>query len=159
MITPKTKQRLAQLCHLSYYLDPAGLSVMYKYFVRSRLEYGHLLYFGAARGYLNLLDVLQCWAASVCHSNFPSLECRRHAAAIGLLCRLLDGEGHGDLQSLLPSFITSVSRRSFALITCQILLKHLDCKIPSHSRVWTAIAEVGVVRFRHCGTIYLLIYY
>ena len=46
-----------------------------------------------------------------------------------------------------------------ALIICQILLKHLDCKIPSHSRVWTAIAEVGVVQFHHCGTICLLIYY
>ena len=153
MITSKTKQRLAQSCRLSFYLDPAGLSVMCKSFVRSRLEYGHLLYFGAARGYLNHLDALQCQAASVCHS---SLECRRHAAAIGLLCQLLDGEGHGDLQSLLPPFITSVSRRSSHLSN---LLKHLDCKIPSHSRVWSAIAEVGVVRFRHCGTIYLLIYY
>ena len=45
------------------------------------------------------------------------------------------------------------------LIICQILLKHLDSKIPSHSRLWTAIAKVGVVRFRHCGTVYLLIYY
>ena len=30
------------------------------------------------------------------------------------------------------------------LIICQILLKHLDCKIPSHLRVWTAIVEVGM---------------
>ena len=42
--------------------------------------------FDAARGYLNRLDALQCRAASVCHRNFPSLECRRYAAAIGLLC-------------------------------------------------------------------------
>ena len=62
---------------------------MYKSFVRPRLEYGHLLYFGATRGYLNRLDrldALQCRAASVCHNNFPSLECHRHVAAIGLLC-------------------------------------------------------------------------
>ena len=97
MIISKTKQRLAQLCHLSSYLDSASLSVMYKSFVHSHLKCGHLLYFGAARRFLNRLDALQCWGASVCHSNFPSLECRRHAAAIGLLCRLLDGEGRGYL--------------------------------------------------------------
>ena len=72
MIISKTKQRLAQLCHLSSYLDSVGLSIMYKSFARSCLEYGHLLYFGAARGYLKRLDALQCRAASVCHSTFPS---------------------------------------------------------------------------------------
>ena len=111
VIVSKTKQRLAQLCRLFSYLDSDGLSIMHKYFVRSYLEYGHL-YFGTARGYLKHLDALQCWAASVCQSTFPSLESRRHATAIGLLCRLLDGEGRGDLQSLLPPFITSVPRRS-----------------------------------------------
>jgi len=84
---------------------------MYKSFVCSCLEYGHLLYFGATRGYLKRLDALQCRAASVCHSNFPSLGvlsiCRCNC--IGLL---LDGNSHGDLQSLLPPFITSVPRRS-----------------------------------------------
>ena len=138
MITSKTKQRLAQLCRLSSYLDSAGLSAMYKSFVCSCLEYGHLLYFGAARGYLNHLDTLQCRTASVCHSNFPSLERRRHATAIDLLCRLLDGEGRGNLQSLLPPFITSVSRRSSHLnnlpdpaqafrLQNTITFKSLDC--------------------------------
>ena len=41
------KQGLAQLCRLSSYLDPIGLSIMYKSFVHSCLEYGHLLYFSA----------------------------------------------------------------------------------------------------------------
>ena len=115
MIISRTKQRLAQLCRLSSYLDSVGLSIMYKSFVCSCLEYGHLLYFGAARGYLKRLDALQCRAASICHSTFPSLESRRHAAAIGLLCRLLDGEGRGDLQSFIPHFVTSVPRRSSRL--------------------------------------------
>ena len=115
MIISKTKQRLAQLCRLSSYLDSVGLSIMYKSFVRSCLEYGHLLYFGAARGYLKRLDALQCRAASVCHSTFPSLESCRHAAAIGFLSRLLDGEGRGDLQSFLPHFVTFIPRRSSRL--------------------------------------------
>ena len=54
-------------------------------------------------------------AASVCHSTFPSLESCRHATAIGLLCQLLDGEGRGDLQSLLPPLITYVPKRSSRL--------------------------------------------
>ena len=68
--------------------------------------------FGAARGYLKRLDALQCRAASVCHSTFSSLESRRHAAAIGFLCQLLDGKGRGDFQSFLPHFVTSIPRRS-----------------------------------------------
>ena len=115
MIISKTKQRLTQLCHLSSYLDSVGLSIMYKSFVHSCLEYGHLLYFGAARGYLKCLDALQCRAASVCHSPFPSLESHWHATAIGFLCQLLDGEDRGDLQSFFPHFFTSIPRRSSCL--------------------------------------------
>jgi len=49
MIVSKTKPGLALLCHLSAYLELAGLSKMYEYFIQSCLEYGHLLYFGAAK--------------------------------------------------------------------------------------------------------------
>ena len=48
------------LCHLSAYLEvPVGLSTMYKSFIRSCLEYGHLFYFGAAKNHLDRLDALQ----------------------------------------------------------------------------------------------------
>ena len=109
MIVSKAKQRLAHLCRLSSYLDPVGLSIMYKSFVCSCLEYGHLLYFGAARSHLERLDTLQHRAAGICHDTFPSLESRQHAAAVGLVCRLLDGGGRSNLQSFLP---TAVTRRS-----------------------------------------------
>ena len=65
--------------------------------IQSCLEYGHLLYFGAARNHLEHLDTLQCRAVGICHCTFPSLESRRHATAIDLMCRLLDGEGCGGL--------------------------------------------------------------
>ena len=32
----------------------------------------------------------------------PTLESRRKAAALGLVCKLLDGEGRGELQNLKP---------------------------------------------------------
>ena len=132
---------------------------MYKSFVRSCLEYGHLLYFGAAKGYLKRLDALQCRAASICHSTFPSLKSRRHATAIGLLCRLLDGEGRGDLQSFVPHFVTSLLGDPHASIICQILPKRLDCKILLLSGLWTVTVEVGMVQFRQYGTLCLIIYY
>ena len=88
---------------------------MFKSFVWSCLEYGHLLYFGAAKSHLDHLDTLQHRAAGICHCTFPSLESRRHAAAIGLTCCLLDGKGRGDLQSFTPQFATTATRRSSRL--------------------------------------------
>jgi len=108
MIVSRAKQQMSQLCCLSSFLDPVGLSVMYKSFIRSCLEYGHLLYFGAAKSHLERLDALQRRAAGICHDTFPSLESHRCAAGIGLTCRLLDGEGRGNLQSLRPHFVTNV---------------------------------------------------
>ena len=142
MIFSKTKQRLAQLSRLSSYLDSVGLSIMYKSFVRSCLEYGHLLYFGAVRGYLKHLDALQCQAASVCHSTSPSLESRQRAAAIGFLCRLLDVVIYSHFSlTLLQLFLED----PLALIICQILPQHLHCKTLSHSGVWIVTAEVSMV--------------
>ena len=88
--------------------------LVYKSFIRSCLEYGHLLYFSAARSHLERLDALQRRAAGICHDTFP-LESRRYAAVVGLTCRLLDGEGRGDLQSFCPSFVTNTARRSSRL--------------------------------------------
>ena len=112
MIVSKAKLWLAQLYP---YLDFPGLSIMYKSFIRSCLEYGHLFYFSAARSHLEHLNALQCRAAGICYDTFPSLESRQYAAAVGLTCRLLDGKGRGSLQSFCPHFITSFIRRSFCL--------------------------------------------
>ena len=69
----------------------------HKSFVQSCLESGHL--------YLMLLkftwDALQHRASSICHCTFPSLESHWHAAVVDPTCRLLDGEGRGDLHSFL----------------------------------------------------------
>lgn len=76
---------MSQLCRLSPFLDPAGLSIMYKSFIRSCLEYGHLLYFSAARSHLECPDALQRQAAGICHDTFPSLESHQYAAGVGSL--------------------------------------------------------------------------
>ena len=109
MIVSRAKQRMSQLCCLSSFLDPAGLSVMYKSFICSCLEYGHL-YFGVAKSHLECLDALQRQAAGIYHDTFPSLKSRRCA---GLTCRLLDSEGCGNLQSFCPYFVTNVTKSSW----------------------------------------------
>jgi len=78
-------------------LDVGGLSLMYKAFIRSCLEYGHLLYYGAANTHLCGLDSLQHRAEGICSTTFSSLSSYRQAAAFGLICKLLDGEGCGNL--------------------------------------------------------------
>jgi len=69
------------------------------------LDYSHLFYYGAANTHLYHLDPPQCCAESNCSTTFPSLFSHRKAAAIGLICRFLDGEGHGNLQFFCPYFV------------------------------------------------------
>ena len=61
---------MSQLCCLSSFLDPAGLSVIHKSFICSCLEYGHLLYFGAAKSRLEHLDALQRRPAGIVMTPF-----------------------------------------------------------------------------------------
>jgi len=50
-------------------------------------------YSGAAPSHLHLLDTLQTRVEHMNDSKFPSLCDRRNAAIMGLVCRLLAGEG------------------------------------------------------------------
>ena len=45
-------------------------------------------------------------------STFPSLYNRRSAAILGLVCRLLAGEGRDNLSTFYPKFVTTITRRS-----------------------------------------------
>jgi len=54
-------------------------------------EYGSVLMMGASATQLSKLDYMQYLAEQLCSTQFIPLERRRHAAAIGLLCKLLDG--------------------------------------------------------------------
>ena len=52
---------------------------------------------------------------SMCGSTFSSLIDRRHASILGFICRLLDGEGRGNLQTFCPTFKTASNRLSHRL--------------------------------------------
>ena len=74
---------------------------------------------GASTTQLGRLDTVQNAATSLCRTSFVSLQCRRHAAAVGLLLKLLDCHCRGLLQTFCPNFSTSnfTLRRSSRLAT------------------------------------------
>ena len=48
-------------------------------------------------------------------ATFSSLIDQRHASILGFTCRLLDGEGRGNLQTFCPTFKTTSNRLSHRL--------------------------------------------
>ena len=87
---------------------------MYKSSVHSCLEYGHLLYFGTARIYLEHLDALHCQADSVCQASFLSWN---HDGTLQQLVACVHywmggSWTRGDLQLFLLHLATTVTRFS-----------------------------------------------
>ena len=103
------RQRLGCLRRVSEYLGPEGLILAYRAFVRPVAEYGSVLMMGASATQLSKLDHMQHLAEQLCSTQFIPLERRRHAAAIGLLCKLLDGTCREYLQRFCPPFMSSIS--------------------------------------------------
>jgi len=82
------------------------------------LEYGSILYSSAAFSHLNRLNSLQRRVENMCGFFIPTLVCRRDASILGFTCRLLNGEGQGNLQSFCPSFQTEILRSCRRLHGC-----------------------------------------
>ena len=110
----RCRQRLGCLRRVSEYLGTEGLSLAYRAFVCPVAEYGGILLLGASATQLAKLDCMQQFAEQLCSSSFVPLSRRRHAAALGLLCKLLDGTCREHLHMFCPAFLSSVSlpRRS-----------------------------------------------
>ena len=79
------------------------------------LEYGSVLYSGAASTHLNRLDSFQARVENMCGFTFLSLTNRHNASILGPTCRLLAGEGHSNLQSFCPKFKFTSLRTSHRL--------------------------------------------
>ena len=65
---------------------------MYRSWIRPTLEYGNILYYGAAPSHVRRLDNLQTRIEHTCCSTFESLLHCHHAAIIGSVCCLLARE-------------------------------------------------------------------
>jgi len=81
-----------------------SIATLYKSWIRPVLEYGCIVYSGAAPTHLNRLDQFQTRVEKMCGFSFQSLTDRRNASILGFTCRLLAGEGRGNLQSFCPNF-------------------------------------------------------
>ena len=83
-------------------LDSSNLKMMYVMFVRSILEYGNLVYMGAAQSHLDKLDRVQESAMRLCGFTIETLKSRREAASISLAFDLLDDDAYGELRNYNP---------------------------------------------------------
>ena len=124
-VAKEARKRLGAIRRIAHMLDDRAKMMAYKAFVRSKIEYGNLIYWGAAEGYLEKLDRVQSSAVSMLADSsaffIPSLESRRQAAAVGLTCKLLDGQGRGALSEVQPVFAppTTKSTRSSDRLAAQ----------------------------------------
>ena len=123
-VAQEARKRLGAIKRIQYYLDDIGILKAYKAFVRSRIEYGNLVYWGACESHLKKFDAIQESAKSMLQNKnlfLPSLETRRKAAAVGLCCKLMDGDARGELQNLKPHLIPNGqegNRRSRRINKC-----------------------------------------
>ena len=68
-----------------------------------------ILLLGASATQLFKLDHMQHFIEQLCSSSFVPLQRCHHAAAIGLLCKLLDGTCREHLQRFCLAFLSSMS--------------------------------------------------
>ena len=61
------------------------------------LEYGSILYSSAALSHVSRFDSLLSRIENMCGFTFPYLTDRHNASILGFTCRLLVGEGRGNL--------------------------------------------------------------
>jgi hypothetical protein len=106
-VAGEARKRLGAIRRVAHLLDNQSIMMAYKAFVRSKIEYGNLVYWGASNTNLGKLDKVQQSAISLLDDPEPSLlpcplERRREAAAVGLLVKVLDGEGRGQVNELRP---------------------------------------------------------
>lgn len=86
----RVRSALGFLYRLRYIITPHDMGIIYKYSVRSKMEFGLLSYKGAAKTHLAKLDGVQHRAEVLSNKSFQSLEARRTAACFDLLCKILD---------------------------------------------------------------------
>ena len=118
------KQRLNQLYCCRSLLTSWDLCLIYKCWIRPTLEYGSILYSGAALGHLQRLDNLKTRIERTCCSTFPPLLHRCNAAIIGLVCCLLAEEGRWNLHCFCPLFHGTDDTTSPCLEPCKSFVFH-----------------------------------
>ena len=105
MLVSKAKQRLGALRNLKPILSSDNMKTMYMGFVRSILEYGNVLYMGAADAHLDKLEAVQRSAMKLGGFAVEPLSVRREAAAAALCLKLLDQACSPGLNKFAPKLV------------------------------------------------------
>ena len=96
------RRRLGAIRRVAHLLDNQGIMMAYKAFVRSKIEYGNLVYWGAANTNLGMLDKVQQGAISLRDDPEPSppsclvhwsTEESRRLLVYWLKCLMVKGAG------------------------------------------------------------------
>jgi len=104
-MTGRGRRALGYLNRLGRLVTPYDIAQVYRYFVRSKMEYGNASYIGAAKSHLARLDAVQGRAERLSGGIlFQPLAGRRDAACFGLLCKILDGQCVRALLDMCPGF-------------------------------------------------------
>ena len=98
------RRALGFLNRLGNLVVSSGLATIYKYFIRSKMEYGNASYSVAAQSHLERLDAVQDRATKLTGVPFQSLTGRRDAACFGLVCKILDQNCVKPLLEMCPDF-------------------------------------------------------
>jgi hypothetical protein len=128
------RRRLGMLKRIKRYLSYSSMEKFYKAFIRSKLEYGLLLYWAAADSHLESINAVQRSFLKICKCRLQTLESRRNAAAVGLTCRLLTSTPKGPLSDLVPPPMQSLGRRSARLAVPSHPFQILDQRGPRSLR-------------------------
>ena len=75
--------------------------------MRPVAEYGSVLMMGVSSSQLSKLDCVQHFAEILCLLQFTPLHSHRNATAIGLICKLLDGNYREQLQKFCLVYLSS----------------------------------------------------
>ena len=129
-LAKKARCKLGAIRRLKQYLDIPNLKLMYTAFVRSGLEYGNVLYMGAAESHLLKLDRIQKSAQALGGFEVESLQSRRDAACLKLGCKLLAGQGRGSLDAFAPSLVSVQARSRHQVGGLQIVMPVAPSKYP-----------------------------
>lgn len=134
-VAARGNQRLSFLRRAARVLNASGRAVVYKGFVRPVLEYGPLVWMGAAESHLNQLDRVQHRALRIIGTGtvLPSLRIRRAVAGLSYLYKLQCLSKPQRLKDIVPpqaSIILNTRTRS------QMVRRHpyqLDANLPVSS--------------------------
>ena len=156
MLAKKARCKLGAIRRLRPYLDSQNLKLMYTAFVRSGMEYGSVLYMGAAESHLLKLDKIQWSAQALGGFVIDDLQSRRDAACLKLACKLLAGHGRGSLRDYAPSLVEVHARSRHQVGGLQITMPISPSKYPLECfrrsflyrmpEIWAAVPQPLVLK-------------